>query len=129
MDGGASAAGGSGDAGGAEGRGGEERQADSASASVAVSPSSPMKDLVLEPPALAMAGAGQEGDAAVVEEQYLDHVLEALVRVRGIVLPRVRCEGWGLVLGSAGRRNECWLVGFVFWWCGYRRWLPADRTL
>lgn len=62
------------------------------------SPSSPMEDLVLEPPALPVAAGPPVGAAAAVgrggsgvEEQYLDHVLEALVRARGIVLPRVWC--------------------------------------
>lgn len=109
VDGGASGAGGSGDAGGAGGGGGEgegggeERQA----------PSSPMKDLVLEPPALAVAGVGPVS-AAVVEEQYLDHVLEALVRARGIVLPRVRSVDLGLLgLWTADR-----VLLVPFWWCG-----------
>lgn len=93
----------------AGGGGGEEQQA--------ASPSSPTEDLVLEPPALALpavavAGPGPgpgPGGAAVggsgVAEQYLDHVLEALVRARGIVLPRVRCVGVGCV-----PRTALWFV-------------------
>ena len=96
---GASRAGGSEEAAGAAAAGGrgEERQG----GSVAPTPSSPMKDLVLEPPALpaaaAVAGGAGGGTAAVGsggEAQYLDHVLEALVRARGIVLPRVRSVGF-----------------------------------
>lgn len=79
----------------------------------------PMEDLVLEPPALAAGGgrvgreeggghrsgdgdveggsaAGRETGSVVAldgVEQHLDHVLEALVRVRGLVMPRSRCVG------------------------------------
>lgn len=108
---------GGGASGGAAGEaGGEERR--QAVSSLPPPSSSPMKYLMLEPPAAALAGEPVAGEDVIVAptpatpargsfssvpsggsggvEQHFDHVLEALVRARGLVMPRARCVRiWG----------------------------------